>query len=507
MGDPDGRKELFEKIATLSRILVNLDNVEPESETAREGIRAARDALLSMMASPRALMSSASTEERISSPPAVVSDETVEGTGENRATTLDANLPAVLTEDVPVHPTLEGLNWSFLDPVQGEPAPTAEPDKGLQVLLGYLDEQHPDADDPDTLSMFSIGDRSHCTLGMGSTGAQDHQPRLSIDHISSMVPAVEPPSLAAPPLATEQGNVHNLGADSSAGAFEPADLSFNLLDHSGGNATDGLDSLSNDWSNTALDLPFDPDDTDNFGLYGSVNLELTEREIEAILEEAIAYSNQALGPSPGSVASAPAGDPYIAGLVQTQCMLFHVVNVSIPARPNLTMLPTAPKNFTIQNGMENEEGIAMNNPVVNTTLSTPVRKHNSQTPGNTARDPIVLDLDDHEPANNLLQSSPGIRRDGQYGHPTSNNSRSMTFPRARGHTTGPTSTRHTHSWSTQRAPYPAPRIPSSILPQYVATTTRDYSFEARLAARMRRRQMEMHIERIDEENRNQGRPG
>jgi hypothetical protein len=43
MGNPDARKELFEKISTLSRILVDLDSVDTESEAAREGVRAARD--------------------------------------------------------------------------------------------------------------------------------------------------------------------------------------------------------------------------------------------------------------------------------------------------------------------------------------------------------------------------------------------------------------------------------------------------------------------------------
>lgn len=52
----------------------------------------------------------------------------------------------VSTEDEPVHPALRGLSWSFLDPIQGEPAPTSEPDEGLEILLGYLDEKHPDTD-------------------------------------------------------------------------------------------------------------------------------------------------------------------------------------------------------------------------------------------------------------------------------------------------------------------------------------------------------------------------
>lgn len=45
-----------------------------------------------------------------------------------------------------MHPALVGLSWSFLDLIQGEHAPTSEPDEGLEILLGYLDEQHPGAD-------------------------------------------------------------------------------------------------------------------------------------------------------------------------------------------------------------------------------------------------------------------------------------------------------------------------------------------------------------------------
>lgn len=43
MDDPDARKKLYEKISTLSRILVDLDNLDAESEAVKEGIRAARD--------------------------------------------------------------------------------------------------------------------------------------------------------------------------------------------------------------------------------------------------------------------------------------------------------------------------------------------------------------------------------------------------------------------------------------------------------------------------------
>ncbi|KAH0603079.1 uncharacterized protein H6S33_008083 [Morchella sextelata] len=485
MGNPDARKELFEKISTLSRILVDLDSVDTESEAAREGVRAARDALLSMMASPKALMNTTSAEETTPPPPVVVLDGTVAGSQENQATILD-----VSTEDEPVHPALRGLSWSFLDPIQGEPAPTSEPDEGLEILLGYLDEKHPDTDDPDSVSLFSIGDRSHCTLGMGPSGAQDHQPTISIEHVSNMVPAVEPIS-PSPPPAFEQGVDQGLGGDSSAEAFEAANLSFNLLNNSGGDAAEGFGSLNNDWINTALDLPFDPDNTEHLGLYGCVNLELTQSEIEAILDEAIAYSNHALGPLPGS-ASAPASEPFVPGLVQTH----------------------SPNSFTIHNGFDDDEMINRNNLVVgpgltgntpgfsyNTVRNAPGSIPNFQTPGNTAHDPIVLDLDDHQPVNNRLQASPANRRGRPYANSMSINGRSITLPRGRSHAISPTTASRTHSWTAQRPPYSAPRIPSTILPQYVATTTRDYSLEGRLAARMRRRQMEMHIERIDEENR------
>lgn len=65
-------------------------------------------------------------------------------------------LPAYSAELEPVHPALIGLSWSFLDPIQGEPAPTSEPDEGLALLLGYLDEQHPNGNGKLHLRPISI---------------------------------------------------------------------------------------------------------------------------------------------------------------------------------------------------------------------------------------------------------------------------------------------------------------------------------------------------------------
>ncbi|KAH8152193.1 uncharacterized protein LAJ45_03619 [Morchella importuna] len=489
MEDPDARKKLFEKISILSRILVDLDNLDIQNEAAKEGIRAARDALLSMMVSPGALIDMRSAVETAASPPAIIPGGSAADSQEHQATVFDDTLPAGSTEDEPVHPALVGLSWSFLDLIQGEHAPTSEPDEGLEILLGYLDEQHPGADDSDSVSLFSIGDRSHCTLGMGPSGARHECPTAIVNHVSNTVSAIEPAYPVAPPPSAEQENDQFLGGDSSAEGF--ANLSFDFVDNPGGNATEDLGGLDNGWNNDALNLAFDPDNTEDVGLYGSVNLDLTKGEIEAMLDEAIAFSNQVLGPLAGS-GSVPASDPFAPGSVQTH----------------------SPKGYTQHNRLDDGKIITKNSPFMNTGFNrstlgfsgnavqkTPEPIPNLQAPGNTARDPIVLDLDDHQPANNRLQASPATRRGGPYTQQMSINGRSVTVPRGR-------ATSLPHSWTAQRSPYGGPpRIPSDTLPQYVATTTRDYSLEGRLAARTRRRQMEMHIERIAEENRNQGRSG
>lgn len=109
MEDPDARKKLFEKISILSRILVDLDNLDIQNEAAKEGIRAARDggypaffpsfsrllinpfivALLSMMVSPGALIDMRSAVETAASPPAIIPGGSAADSQEHQATVFD----------------------------------------------------------------------------------------------------------------------------------------------------------------------------------------------------------------------------------------------------------------------------------------------------------------------------------------------------------------------------------------------------------------------------------